>query len=1519
MPLNTYKNNPDYPDRYTRNKEWKKIIPIQGRPVQAAELTEIQSILQDNIKQGFDTLFKNGSVIQGLRVSVVSRTFDSIVISISNGQLYIEGIIVNVSGGTLTIPTSNIYNILVIINESVITEKEDNTLRDPIKGGFVLGTPGAARLVWNSSLGFSNTETIIDNSYAIAQIVDGVLIQKELNAFYEIEKIMSQFIYERSGNFCVSGLETTSIGLDKRSSSNITKYNTLKSAVDNAEEQKQSSLSNLVSYQGLINSLTNQVQEAQIQASINPTAQNNAILNSLQNQLSTAQSEFSRYSNELANSQKLLESASASLNNSESLLTDQQILSIAPGIAYVEGYRVSLNSPTRLFVPQALPTTSVEAATFTYRGLVSQNLRNFSLGLGNTTNQTSQQYVSLEIDFKNLEVNPNINPILPTTNFNIKVFYKINDPVSLSTVIETIQKSLTGPTLVNNNITYTLHDNTQSNSPRIINDANGDPLTNTTIKEILNKYLSTTSPTSNSLLFSATNYTLEATGIVIDIKSKIYLKTNNSLVNNLSNILIEIPSQTLSEPVSNSTYQLGFRPVQKINRLTANLSTITTITRSGDNINSTGDSIDLLNEDSVVSITQVSQTVAGITTVFSSANYYATQSGIGWRPTATSIPALGTAYQVNFVYTEPLIEGTDFRLNVQTDTIEFIGRTPAINNTFNVDYSYSLSKAGIITLDKDGIISYILSAPSKNPIVPALPSNKLGISSFLLNPSSIEIKQLDCKRQTVGDLYNLAEKIKQNTLNNQVLKTDILALNNALAEGNNPIGVYTDPIINLDKIDLKKTTAAIIPGVQGFMCGYNRKESATNYTTISSTVTIVNNNLGTPSYAILPFTEVKFFSQPRSTKKREITAISKSINKRSRLYSNYKYVFLTDQSEEMYDGTTILKASTKISPCDPITKSGNFFTATNNTSELVKDIITNVRNILGPFASSIIESFTSRLPLTISNTQNSSDFVAKAFNDYKIRPIQIDLHAEDLPPNVKGFKVFVDGQKWYNYTLVNTSSSMGTGTLVDAQDGFTVNSNGTVDLILTLPTELAAGTHTIEIKKDGAGYCKTNIYFYSTLINQLVLTPLKAWNALPITTNTADVSPLIPVDCLSEDLNLLGIDPTLNVEVIDNTVSYLQTTEKAFPSKYTTLTQTFVPNEDYFITKIALKVGDAPVGNNNLNVFLVDTNQQIPIKQIRGACKTPLGYNLTTLSLNNPGTYTNFVFETPQYIKRNIKYGIGLESYLSPTTTSNFSIYSAIADDIDIATGSIIGEQLFIDGQLFNSIDGSSLSSESKEDLTMELYRAQFASSGEINLGLFTTVGGINSFCYNTLDVIPLGTEINYYYKITNASVWIPFKPNSIVCLSVDAAGIEVKAELLSNFKNLTPQLLLKGCSMTMYNTQSNSSVVSNQVIYPEVYTQITIIIDYIKPADTDIEVYYSPNDGFIFQNAEWIPLTLDPNSTIVIDPLLQIYRSTYKLTENSIYHVNQDERVKFRYRLDLTSSNTGISPLVKNIQTYVQ
>lgn len=1513
MTLNTYRNNPDYPDRYSRNKGWRKILPIQGRPVQAAELTEIQSILQDNIKQGFDTLFRNGSPINGLRATIASRNFDNVQVSISDGQIYIEGTILDIVGTTLTIPTDDIYNIVVIVTETINTEEEDATLRDPIKGGFTLGTPGAARLIWSTSLAFNPTNTIINNSYAIAQVVNGVILQKDLNPFYEIERIISQFIYERSGNFCVTGLNTSSLGLNRRSASNVSRYEELQSAVQSSEADRQNALANLVTFQNLVNELTQQVSEAQVQASIAPTAQNNSTLASLQNQLSNASSQFSNFSNQLAVSQQSLDIANSTLNNAEDLLTDQQIISISPGTAYIEGYRVSINSPYRLFIPQSLPTSSVEAATFTFRGFVSQSLRSFSLSSGTTSLQTTEQYIQVVLDFNNIQTNPNVNPILNTRNINIRFILRLNDPTDINTIVSDIRNSLNSSSLDNNNITYEIFDNEASGTSSITLDANGNFLTKTIIKSILSQYIETTTPDISSLLFSATNFTLDATQININISSKVYLKADDSLVNNVSNVTVNLPSQTLSEPISNSTYQLGFRPVQKINRLIANLQATVTITRNENSLE------DTLNEDSVVRILQVTQTIGNIVNTFSSANYITTQSGIQWRAGANNIPVNGTAYQVVFIYTEPLAENTDFILNTTTDTIEFIGRTPAINDIFTVDYSFSLSKAGVITIDKNGIINYALSAAAKNPTIPSVPDSQLPITSFILSSNNIELSQLDCRRQTVADLYDLSEKVRQNTINNQILKADISTLNNAVAEGNNPIGVFTDALVNLSKLDLRQTTASIIPGVQAFMANYFRNEQTSNYIASNTTATIINSQLGTPLYAILPYTEVKFFSQPRSTKIREIKTIPSSINKRGRLYVNTPYIFLTDESIDTYEGTTIPKTTTKLSPCDSITRAGNFFISNNDQSDLIQNITTNVRNILGPYATSIIQSFETGTPTILSNTNEEGNFLAKAYNDYRVRPIQIELKAEGLPAGINSFKVYINGEQWYNYTLRSGTPATIIGGVIN---GFGIKADGTAEIALTLPPQLPTGTHSIEIKKEGAGYCKTNIHCFNNLLTHLVLTPLKAWNATPITTSASEPKALIPADVFSEDLNLLGIDPSLNINVIDNTISFANTDETAFPNKHFTVNQTFIPNEDYFITRVDLKINSAPIGvENELNIFLLDTNQEIPLRQIRAATNSPITYNLTTLSNGNEGSYTSFNFPIPAYIKRQTRYSIGLESYLEPFSNSNFAVYSAVADDIDISTNSIIGEQLFIDGQLFTSPDGSSLNIEKKEDLTMDLYRANFINEAILDLGSYSTTGGINFFAYNTRDIIPIGTDLIYEYQVHGSTNWISFNPNTVICLALRAAGLNIRCTLLSNFKNLTPMVLIEGSSITMYNTSNLSTVISKQVVYPTPYTKITIILDYIKPAGTNIEIFYSPNDGFTYQGTEWLSISEVPNSTIILDPILQIYRTTYFLDEgdNNIYHFNFDERVKFRYRLDLEPSTIGVSPLIKNIQTYVE
>ena len=63
MPQETNLNVSPYFDDFDRNKNYYKVLFKPGLPVQARELTSLQSILQDQIEQVGTHLFKEGSMV----------------------------------------------------------------------------------------------------------------------------------------------------------------------------------------------------------------------------------------------------------------------------------------------------------------------------------------------------------------------------------------------------------------------------------------------------------------------------------------------------------------------------------------------------------------------------------------------------------------------------------------------------------------------------------------------------------------------------------------------------------------------------------------------------------------------------------------------------------------------------------------------------------------------------------------------------------------------------------------------------------------------------------------------------------------------------------------------------------------------------------------------------------------------------------------------------------------------------------------------------------------------------------------------------------------------------------------------------------------------------------------------------------------------------------------------------------------------------------------------------------------
>ena len=70
MSQKTDLNISPYYDDYSESKKFHKILFREGRPVQARELTQSQSILQNQVQRFGDHMFKEGSIVNGAETDI---------------------------------------------------------------------------------------------------------------------------------------------------------------------------------------------------------------------------------------------------------------------------------------------------------------------------------------------------------------------------------------------------------------------------------------------------------------------------------------------------------------------------------------------------------------------------------------------------------------------------------------------------------------------------------------------------------------------------------------------------------------------------------------------------------------------------------------------------------------------------------------------------------------------------------------------------------------------------------------------------------------------------------------------------------------------------------------------------------------------------------------------------------------------------------------------------------------------------------------------------------------------------------------------------------------------------------------------------------------------------------------------------------------------------------------------------------------------------------------------------------
>jgi hypothetical protein len=87
MPLTTNFNVDPYYDDFDDNKDYHRILYKPGNAVQARELTQSQTILQDQIKKFGDHIFQNGSVVTGGQITIQNTAYLNLASTYSNNDI----------------------------------------------------------------------------------------------------------------------------------------------------------------------------------------------------------------------------------------------------------------------------------------------------------------------------------------------------------------------------------------------------------------------------------------------------------------------------------------------------------------------------------------------------------------------------------------------------------------------------------------------------------------------------------------------------------------------------------------------------------------------------------------------------------------------------------------------------------------------------------------------------------------------------------------------------------------------------------------------------------------------------------------------------------------------------------------------------------------------------------------------------------------------------------------------------------------------------------------------------------------------------------------------------------------------------------------------------------------------------------------------------------------------------------------------------------------------------------------
>lgn len=192
-----------------KEKGYVRFLGHGGYYIQGRDLTVIQGLVQEQLKDIAYTIFKDGDIIQGCQIIVdqINKTA-----TITEGRVFYQGFILDVNTTTVDITGEGKELIGINIIEEIIDSDEDESLRGQFPGSQAYGQPGHHRLKMSPQV-IVTTEEENAGLILLYELQDGnpslISPTPEMNELYNV---LARRTFDESGNYVVEGLKIINSG-----------------------------------------------------------------------------------------------------------------------------------------------------------------------------------------------------------------------------------------------------------------------------------------------------------------------------------------------------------------------------------------------------------------------------------------------------------------------------------------------------------------------------------------------------------------------------------------------------------------------------------------------------------------------------------------------------------------------------------------------------------------------------------------------------------------------------------------------------------------------------------------------------------------------------------------------------------------------------------------------------------------------------------------------------------------------------------------------------------------------------------------------------------------------------------------------------------------------------------------------------------------------------------------------------------------------------------------------------------